>query len=191
MSAASEGSATRARPIEEEIVVIQQVLALLLLHIGGEERAQLLLPGGAPGVIPPQHRVEPGLRIDGARIDREAGPLRREALMRLREAELVPGEVHEVGRILAVMDGEIRIEPRRLRIVAQQPRPHGVEGAGPGEPLHQGRGTRAHQVFGDALDPARELGGRAAREGHEQDAARIRAVDDQMGDAMRERVRLP
>ena len=43
---------------------------------------------------------------------------------------------------------------------------------------------------GDALDAAGHLAGGAAREGHQQDAARIGAVDDQMGDAVGQRVGL-
>ena len=42
----------------------------------------------------------------------------------------------------------------------------------------------------DALDPPRHLGGGAARKRHQQDAARIGAADDQMGDPMGERVGL-
>ena len=43
---------------------------------------------------------------------------------------------------------------------------------------------------GDALDAAGHLAGGAAGEGHQQDAARIGAVDHQMGDAMGEGVGL-
>ena len=49
---------------------------------------------------------------------------------------------------------------------------------------------RPEHLAADALDPARHLGGGAAREGHQQDAARVGAVDDQMRDAVRERVGL-
>ena len=51
-------------------------------------------------------------------------------------------------------------------------------------------GVVAHHLAGDPLDPLRHLGGGAARERHQQDAARIGAVDDQMGDAMGQRVGL-
>ena len=47
-----------------------------------------------------------------------------------------------------------------------------------------------HDLPRDPLDPARHLGGGAARERHQQDAPRIGAVDDQMGDAVRQRVGL-
>ena len=42
----------------------------------------------------------------------------------------------------------------------------------------------------DALGPALHLGGGAAREGQQQDAAGIGAVDDQVGDAMGQRIGL-
>ena len=42
----------------------------------------------------------------------------------------------------------------------------------------------------DALDPPRHLGGGAAREGQQQDAARIGAAHDQVGDPVRQRVGL-
>ena len=40
------------------------------------------------------------------------------------------------------------------------------------------------------LDPPRHLARRAAREGHQQNAARVRAIDDEMRDTMGERVGL-
>ena len=66
-----------------------------------------------------------------------------------------------------------------------------VEGAGPGERRALRRGVGAERASArDALDAARHLGGGAAREGQQQDAARIGAVDDQVGDAVGERVGL-
>ena len=52
------------------------------------------------------------------------------------------------------------------------------------------RGVAAEHLAGDALDAPRHLRRGAAREGHQQDAARIGAVDDQMRDAVRQRVGL-
>ena len=51
-------------------------------------------------------------------------------------------------------------------------------------------GLVAHHLAGDPLDPAGHLGGGAARKRHQQDAPRVGAVDDQMGDAMGQRVGL-
>ena len=48
----------------------------------------------------------------------------------------------------------------------------------------------AHDARRDALDPARHLGRGAAREGQQQHAARVGAVDDEMRDPVRQRVGL-
>ncbi len=129
------------------------------------------------------------LGVDAARVDGEARALGGEAALGLREAERVPHEVHQVGAVFAVVDGEGRVEADLLGVVAQQPRADAVEGAGPGERVGRGAAAAEH-VAGDALDAPRHLHGGAAREGHEQDAARIGAVDDQMRDAVGERVGL-
>ena len=96
--------------------------------------------------------------------------------------------VHQVRRVLAVVDRECRIQPDLLGDVAQQPRAHPVGGPGPGHGVGQHRGLVAHHPPADALDPAGHLASGAAREGLQQDALGIGAVDDQMGDAMRQSV---
>ena len=128
------------------------------------------------------------LLIDGARIDRQARRLGGEALLGVRQAKLVADEVHQVRRILAVVDGEGRVEPDRAGIFAQQPRPDAMERAGPGKRRRHAR--RRQRTPDDPLDAAGHLVGRAAREGHQQDAAGIGAVDHQMRDAMRQRIGL-
>ena len=100
----------------------------------------------------------------------------------------MPHQVHQVGRILAVVDGEGRIEPDRAGVLAQQPRADAVERAGPGE-RHR-RAGRRQRDGDDALDAPGHLGRRAARKRHQQDAVGIGAVDDQMGDPMRQGVGL-
>ena len=104
---------------------------LLGLHIAGEQLPQLGLPWRAPGKARCQHLVERRLRIDGARIDGEAGALGREALLGLGQPEIVANQIHEVGGILAVVDGEGALEPDGLRVFAQQPRADRVKRAGP------------------------------------------------------------
>lgn len=75
-------------------------------------------------------------------------------------------EIHQVGRILAVMDGEGRIEADLQRIVAQQPRTDAVKGAGPGQRIGDDRGVTAEHLAGDALDALGHFGGGAPRKGH-------------------------
>ena len=56
--------ADHLRPVEQEIVVIEDVLLLLGLDIGGEQLAQLGLPAGAPGKDAPQHLLDRRFRVD-------------------------------------------------------------------------------------------------------------------------------
>ncbi len=108
----------------------------------------------------------------------------------LRKPEFVPDQVHQVGGILAVVDGEGGIKSDLLGIFAQQPGANAVEGAGPAQRVGHDAGLVAEHLACDPLDPLRHLGRRAARECHQQDTSRIGAVDDQMGDAMGQRVGL-
>ena len=88
------------------------------------------------------------------------------------------------------MDREIGIESDLLRVIAQDPRADSMKRAGPGQRVGHDASVRAHRLGADALDAARHFARRPKRKGHQQDTARIGAVDDQMGDAMGERVGL-
>ena len=179
------------RPVEQEVVVIEHVLGLLGLDIGREQALQLGRPARAPGIVLAEHLLDLHLGIDAARVDRKTGALGRKAALGLRQAALVPDQVDQVGGILAVVDGEGRVDADPLGIFAQQPRADAVEGAGPGERVAHDRGiVFAEHFAGDALDPAGHLSRRAARKRHQQDAARIAARNDQMRDAVGQRVGL-
>ena len=101
----------------------------------------------------------------------------------------MPRPVHEVGRILAVVDGELRIEAETRRVFAQEPRADGMERARIG-----GRGggrSFGRQAAGEEpLDPPAELGRGAAREGRQHDALRIGAGEDERRHPMGEHRRL-
>ena len=45
----------------------------------------------------------------------------------------MPDEVHQVGRILAVMDRERGIDPDVARVMTQKPSPNRMECTGPGD----------------------------------------------------------
>ena len=105
-----------------------------------------------------QHLVERELRVDAARVDREAGAFDRKAALGLREAKLMPDQIHQIGGILAIMDRERRIEPDLLGIVAQEPRANPMERPRPGERVRHDAGAIAHHLAGDPLDTARHLG---------------------------------
>ncbi len=163
------------RPVEQKIVVIENVLRLLGVHIGGEQVAQLRFPGKAPREGGLQDLVQRRLGIDGARIDGKAGALGRKPALRLGEAELVANEVHQVGGILTVVDGEFLVEADLFGIDPQQPCADAVKRAGPGERIGHDAGLRPHHFAADALDAAAHFGGRTAGKRHQQQAARIGA----------------
>ena len=117
-------------------------------------------------------------------------PLVGKAAFGLRQAELVPDEVHQVGGVFAVMDREGRVEPDLVGILAQQPRADAVERARPGQRVGHDAGALAQHLR--AIRSTRRLISAAAR--REKVISRMRrgvgAVDDQMRDAMRQRVGL-
>jgi hypothetical protein len=84
-------------PVEEQVVEIEHALRLLGLDISGKQPLQFLRPAAAPRERVCQHLIERCLRIHRARIDRETRGLGRKPAFRLRQAELVADEVHQVG----------------------------------------------------------------------------------------------
>ena len=81
-------------------------MPLLGLDIGEEELFQRLLPGGAPGEGFRQHGLQRPFGIDRVGIDGKAGGLARKATLLAGESDLVAHQVHEIGRVLPVEDGE-------------------------------------------------------------------------------------
>ena len=136
------------------------------------------------------HLFEFGLGVDAARVDRKARALGRKATFGLRETALVPDEIHQIGRVLAIVNGESGIEADLVGIFAKQPGADTVEGAGPAERVGHDAGIVAQDLAGDPVDPFRHFGRGASRERHQQDSARVGAADDQMGDTVGEGVRL-
>src|SRR5204863_9609025 len=103
----------------------------------------------------------------------------------LREAELEAHQVHEVGGVAAVEHAEVGREPELRAVAAEQAVGHRMEGARPGQAY------RCRELTDDAARTPRHLERRAARESKQQYALRARAAEDQVRDAMRERVGLP
>ena len=183
------GLTEHLREPEQEVVVVEHVLALLRLDIGREERAQRLLVRGDPGEPLADRRPEIGAGVDGARIDGEARRLGREALRCLGQACFVAGPVHEIGRVFAVVDGELGIEADSERVFPQEAGADGVEGAG--VIRHGGlRGLGCEAARDQPLDAADEFGRRPAGKGREHDPLRIGARKDERGDPVREHRRL-
>ena len=178
------------RPVQQQVVIIEHVLALLGFDIGREQLLQFGSPSGAPRKRRAKHLFDRGLRVDAARVDRKAGALGRKPAFGFGKSLFVPDQVHQVGGIFAVMDREGGIEADLVGVVAQQPRADAVEGAGPGQRVRHHAGIVAQHLARDPLDAFRHFGSGAARERHQQNAPGIGAVDDQMGHPMGERVGL-
>ena len=96
--------------------------------------------------------------------------------------------MHEVLGVAAVHDREVGLHADVPRVDAEQAGGGGVEGAAP-DALRRAAGAVAARRE-DRLDPAQHLGGGAARERQQQDAARVGAARDEVGDALHERGRL-
>ncbi len=178
------------RPVQQEIVIIEHVLTLLGVDIGGEQLPQFHSPAGAPGKRQAQHLLDRALGVDAARVDGKTRALGREPLFGFRKSLFVPDQVHQVGGIFTVVDREGGVETDLVGIFPQQARADAVEGACPRQRVRHRAGIVADHLTGDPFDTSCHLGGGAARERHQQDAPGIGAVDHQMGDAMGKRVGL-
>ena len=120
-------------PVEQEVVVVEHVVLLFGFNIRGEQLLELSGPAGAPRIGCAEHFFQLGLGVDTARIDREARTFRGEAALGLRQAAFVPDEIHQVGRVLAVVDGESGIESDLVGIFAKQPGADAVKCSGPAQ----------------------------------------------------------
>ena len=161
------------RPVEQQVVVVEHALVELGGGVVAKQRPQLGLAGRAPRVDAVQHVGQRRLAVEHTRVDRQAGGLRREALRRLGEFQLVPHQAHQVFGIGAVLNGEVLGQADLRRVLAQQPRADAVKRARPGQPrcgLNRAETERA--VQGDA-DAALHVARRAAREREQQDALRV------------------
>ena len=119
------------RPVKKQVVVIEYILPLLGLNIGGEERPQLGSPSQAPWKGGAQNLINRKFRVHAARIDGEARSLGRKSAFRLRESDFVPTQVHQVGQVFAIVDGERRVKTDLIGIIAEETCADAVEGAGP------------------------------------------------------------
>ena len=91
------GVADHLRPVEQEVVVIENVLLLLGFDVGREQFLQLRRPSGAPWIRGADDLLDRHLGIDAARIDGKAGAFGRKATFGLGESLFMPDQVHEVG----------------------------------------------------------------------------------------------
>ncbi len=102
----------------------------------------------------------------------------------------MPHEVHEIGRIFAVVDRECRIHPDLLCVLTDQTRSDGVERARPCESARHQVCVRSKDLGANAPGGSGHLGCGPPRERHQKDSAGIDAADDQMCYPVREGVGL-
>ena len=77
--------ADHLRPVEQQIVVIEDILPLLRLDIDGEQLLQFGGPGGAPREGRSQHTLDGQLGVDASRIDGKTCAFGWKPAFRLRE----------------------------------------------------------------------------------------------------------
>ena len=102
----------------------------------------------------------------------------------------MPDQVHQIGRVLAVVDGEGGIKSDPIGIFAQEPGPDTMERTCPSQRIGHGPGAVADDLPRDALNAPGHFGGGATRKGHQQYSTGIGTVDDQMSDPVSQRVGL-
>lgn len=178
-------------PVEQEIIVVEYVLLLLSLDIGLKQSAQIILPLGAPRKLLTQHDIERLGCINRARVDGKTRALEREALLFFfRETELVADQLDQVGGILPIMDREVEVETDRLGIGAREARADGMECSRPAD----GAATRSRGLIPRCRDyafgPPLHLGCGTTGKGQEQYPARVGPMNEEMCNAMGERVGL-
>jgi hypothetical protein len=168
-------------PEQEQVVVVEDVLLPFPLGVGPEDLPDPLRLVEAPGVPTFQHVGERLTRVHGPRIDRGERVLAREASLAGRVSELVAQEVHHVGTVGLVEDGEVGGEAERAAVEAQQPVADRVE-----RPTPDAAGLARTQ----AGRPRDHLASRPPAEREQKDALGPRAPFDQGGDSRCQRHRL-
>ena len=88
------------------------------------------------------------------------------------------------------MDCKVGVEPNLASVFAQKPRSNAMECPRPGKRIAHYTVVGADHLPAYSFDAAGHLGCRPARECHQQNAVRVRAVNDEVGNAMCERVGL-
>ncbi len=118
-------------PVQQQVVVVEQLLRVLDLDVAAEQLRQLVAPVAAPGKYLFERLCQRMAAVDAVGVDRQARVLAREPLLFLGETELLAQEVQQVRGIAAVEHRERRLQPDHLRVLAQQPVADRVIGAGP------------------------------------------------------------
>ena len=103
----------------------------------------------------------------------------------------MPHQIHQIGGIFSIVDGEGGIDPDLVGVFAQQPSADTVERGVWSESRDMLSATLRDYDRRTDLGRDRHFGRSAARKGHQENPAGICTVDDQMCDAMRQGICLP
>src|SRR5690606_6569099 len=127
-------------------------------------------------------------------INGQAGVLARKALVRVGQPELLPGHVEQIGSVAAVEHGESRVETHDVRILAQEAIADRMKSARP-QPTYPcfrecPGAARAQRLNRNTLGSSQHFLRCAPREREQQNPFRCDTVDEQVRDAMCERVGL-
>ena len=198
------GIGQQGPPVEQQVVVIEDRVGLLVVHIAVQQAPQLLFPLPAPREMGLENVGELFPGADATAVDRHARALLREAAVGLRQPQFGADDVQQVLGVAAVVDGELRRQADRLAIAAEQPRGDGMKRAAPHffhiacKWLHiacrrphiackrlDRRAVR--QMPQQIVHAAKHFRGGAAGERQEEDLARIDAFGDQPCHALDER----
>ena len=96
----------------------------------------------------------------------------------------MPNEIHQIGRVFAIMNCESVAEADVERVLAKKPCADGMKRSRPVERMGHRSGLRAEHLGRDALDPALHFGGGAAGEREQHHPTRVRTRDDEVRDAV-------
>jgi len=124
----------QVKPVQQQVIVIEEVAALLGLDVAAEQPLQLSRPPRTPRECPLERLLHGAAGVHGMGVDREAGGLLGKPCGLPGEPQFRAHQVQEVGRVRAVEHGERRIELEPVGVVAQQAIGDGVKRPGPGDP---------------------------------------------------------
>ena len=108
-------------PIQQQIVVIEDAVALLRGDIRGKEALQFGFPLVAPRVGLCQRLLKRTAGIDRVGIDRQASALLGEPRAGTGETEIAADQIHQIGAIGTIEHGESWVEREGAGMPAQQP----------------------------------------------------------------------
>src|SRR5712671_2500888 len=92
------------RPVKQQVVIIEHVLALLCLNISSKQLLEFSGPARTPREGRAQDLLNRGLRVDATGVDGKARSLGGEPARSLGKSKVVPNQIHQVRGIFAIMD---------------------------------------------------------------------------------------